>query len=73
MTNLSDWDVEIELEGENCSRQENYEHHEGGVFKVCELQVQGAELNAPSNVGVCGRRLESHGLPVGGLDVLKER
>lgn len=66
------WNVEIEIETQNGSSDQHDEDAEGGVFKVRDLNFHGAELDSPANVVLSDWRwLESHMLPVGGLNVLK--
>ena len=35
--------------------------------------ITGPELHSPANGRVRGRRFETHGLPVGGLDILRSK
>mmetsp|Transcript_7375 Transcript_7375/g.20088 ORF Transcript_7375/g.20088 Transcript_7375/m.20088 type:complete len:427 (+) Transcript_7375:759-2039(+) len=69
---LGDGHEEVEVEGEDGARDEEDEHGEGGIFKVRHLDLHGAELRAPANVGHHGwRGLPAHRVPVGALEALK--
>lgn len=63
--------VEVEIKRENGTGDEHDKDAKGGVFKIRQLNLHRAELDAPANVGAGGRRLEAHVLPVGRLEILK--
>mmetsp|Transcript_38206 Transcript_38206/g.97674 ORF Transcript_38206/g.97674 Transcript_38206/m.97674 type:complete len:715 (+) Transcript_38206:138-2282(+) len=66
------WHVEIEALGGYGAGEEEAVYGECGVFKVCEVDLHGAELDAPvDGVLVDGRGLEAHSVPVCALYVLK--
>ena len=66
-----DGDVEVQIEAEDCPRDEYDEDGESGVLKVGDLNFHRAELHTPADVCVVWRRLEAHVLPVCGLDVFE--
>ena len=70
---LCDGDVEIEFEGEDGSCQEHHKHHKSSVLKIGQLYLHRTKLHPPTNTGVGGRRLETHALPVSGLDILQRK
>lgn len=67
---LADRHDEVEIVREYDTREKHDEADVGGVLEVGELRLARAELHAPSDGRVGRRRLESHRLPVGRLDVL---
>ena len=69
---LCNGNVEIEFEGEDGSSQQNNKHHKCCVLKVRQLHLKGTKLHPPPDTGVRGRGLETHGLPVGRLNVLEK-
>lgn len=71
LVDFDDGDVEVEVEGQDGAGDEHDEDGEGGVLKIRDLDLHGAEFDAPPDVVVGRRRLEAHVLPVGRLDVLK--
>lgn len=71
LVDAGDGDVEVEAEAEDGAGDEDDEDGEGGVLEVGHLDLHGAELDAPPDVGARRRRLEPHVLPVGALDVLE--
>lgn len=67
-----DGNVEIEIETQNGPGDQHDEDAEGCVFEIRDLDLHGAELDSPANIVLPRWRwLESHVLPVGGLEVLK--
>jgi hypothetical protein len=64
--------VEVEVEKEDDTREENGEDGEGRILKVCELHLHRAQLHAPPYVGSHeGGGLPPHALPIGALQILK--
>lgn len=63
LVDLGDGDQHVVVETENYTCQEDHEAADGRVLKVCELELAWAELDAPADLRVGRRRLESHGLP----------
>ncbi len=64
-------DVKVQVEAEDCARDEHDEDGESGVFKVGDLDFHWAKFNPPASVFVVWWRLEAHVLPVGGLQIFK--
>jgi len=67
-----DWDNEINvIVVDNIDNQANG-YYEASIFEVCELNIQGTELNSPSNLWLLRRwRFESQRIPVCRLKVFK--
>lgn len=66
-----DWDVEVEVEGEDCPGDEDNKDGEGGILKVSDLNLHWSELDTPADLRANWRGFEAHMLPVGGLKVFK--
>jgi hypothetical protein len=64
-------DVEVEVEGKYGARDEDNENAERCVLKVSDLNLHRPELDTPTHVGVGGRWLKAHVLPIGRLQILK--
>src|SRR6202012_2173734 len=64
-------DVEVEIEAQNRPCDEHDEHGEGGVFEVRDLNLHTSKFHPPANICAGRRRLDSHVLPICGLDVLE--
>lgn len=67
-----DWDDEVNIiVVDNIDNQANG-YYEASIFEVCELNIQGTELNSPSNLWLLTRwRFESQRIPIGRLKVFK--
>lgn len=67
-----DRDIEVQIETQDSTGNEDDEDAERGVFKIGHLDFHGPEFNAPADVVLLRRwGLEAHMLPVSGLEVLK--
>lgn len=62
-----DGDVEVQIEGEDGSRDEHHEYAECRVLEIGYLDLHGSELHPPSDVDVGWGRFKAHVLPVSGL------
>mmetsp|Transcript_14707 Transcript_14707/g.25440 ORF Transcript_14707/g.25440 Transcript_14707/m.25440 type:complete len:302 (+) Transcript_14707:907-1812(+) len=63
--------VQIEVVRKNDARNQHYKDGQRGILKVSELDIHGAELDAPSDIRIQRRRFEPHTVPVGALNVFK--
>ena len=59
------------LETEYGTGEQHDEADDGRVLEIGELQLARPELHPPADGRVGRGRLEAHGLPVGGLNVLE--
>jgi hypothetical protein len=66
-----DWDVEVQIERQNGSRDEHNEDAERRVLEVCDLNLHWSELDTPTNIGPWWWWFEAHVLPVRRLQILK--
>ena len=71
-THLRERHQHVKLEGKYRPCEEDNEDSVSRVLEVGDLHLAGTELDPPAYVGVDGRDLEAHTLPVGALDVLGE-
>mmetsp|Transcript_2084 Transcript_2084/g.5073 ORF Transcript_2084/g.5073 Transcript_2084/m.5073 type:complete len:318 (-) Transcript_2084:1193-2146(-) len=80
LLHLRNRNVERQVQNENDTRQQHDKHCERRILEVGDLQLHAAELNAPTDVvlGCSGedalvrrRRLPTHRLPVGALQILE--
>lgn len=63
---------QVQIEGKYDARQEHSKDRVRCILKVGQRDLHWSELGAPSNAFLLGRWcLESDGVPIGGLDVLK--
>jgi len=68
---LGNRNVEVQVEAEDRSGDQNEEDRKGGVLIIGNLDLHGTKLDTPANVVAWWWRLETHVLPVGGLQILE--
>ena len=68
---LWDRNIEVQIKGEDCTRNEHHEDGESCILEVCNLDFHGSELDAPADVVSRWRRLEADMLPICGLEVFE--
>jgi hypothetical protein len=66
-----DRNVEIQIEGQNGTGDQDEENAEGSILEIGYLDFHWTKLDTPSNIGATRRWLETHVLPIGGLQVFK--
>lgn len=62
--------IECQGERKNSSRKQDNKQGKGSVLKIGHLDLHAAELDAPPDVRIGRRWLESHSLPISRLKVL---
>ena len=67
-----DWNHKVDVKMIQYVDNEAKQHNQTCVLKVGQLDIHGAELNTPTDVGGGRRwRLETHRVPIGRLQVFK--
>jgi len=62
--------IEIEIEAQNGSRDQDDKHRKRSIFKIRQLNLHAPKLYPPTNRRVRRRRFESQGLPIRRLEIL---
>lgn len=71
MIYLLDWDVEVDSKREDCSGEQDDEYGKRSILKVGDLDLHTAELDPPPDALAGWWWLETHMLPVCGLNILE--
>lgn len=70
LVNFRDRHVKVEVLAQDCPREENDEHGEGGIFVIGHLDFHRSEFYSPTDRGTSWWRFKTDGLPVRRLYVL---
>jgi hypothetical protein len=65
LINIADWHDKVERKFIYYIGDHPGEYCESSVLEICQLDIEGSELNTPSDLGVARRWwLEAHGIPI---------
>ena len=70
LVDLGNRQVEVEVQAQDRSREENDEHREGCVLEIGHLYFHRPELYSPTDRGANWGRFEPDGLPIRRLYIL---